>query len=142
MNRSLENCIPKWAVKRVCRKQCNCGYNYKQKDIIQIGIRKIRRDDRQKEALAIETTCPICKKGTVTTFAQHDKDFRQLLCSLLDEMQKIDRMEKSQELEKEFFGKLSSRISDNEVEDFKKDLSKTKSYDDFLKLLGIKIDDN
>ena len=51
MNRSLESCIPKWAVKRICRKQCNCGYNYKQKDIVQIGIRKIKRDDKEQEAL-------------------------------------------------------------------------------------------
>jgi len=99
------------------------------------------RDGHQFEALAVEILCPLCKKSVITTFSQEKKDFRQLLCMLLEEMQNIDRIEKAQELEYQNLDDLPE-ISDEEMTEFKLEMESIKNYDDFLKKLGIFPNDN
>ena len=136
MSKSLDYYTPRWAINRIVNKMCSCGRRFTRSDIVQIGIRKIHREGQEFQALAIEVACPYCKRGAVTTFSRHKKTFRQLLCMLLEEMQKIDKLEKSKELE---HGELKniSKISDEEIEDFKKQLREMNCYSDFLKKLGI-----
>ena len=136
MDKSLDYYTPRWAVARIINKLCSCGRAYTRSDIVQIGIRKVSRNGRNFEALAIEVTCPNCEKGAVTTFSQHKDSFRQLLCMLLEEMQKIDRLEKAKEIEHGEY-QSSSKISDEEIKIFKDELKKMGSYNDFLKKLGI-----
>ena len=136
MHKSLDYYTPRWAISRVVNKTCNCGRKFTRSDIVQIGIRNINRNGQQSQALAVEVMCPECKRGAVTTFSRHKKTFRQLLCMLLEEMQNIDRVEKSRELEYQGLPNFS-KISDKEIKDFKKQLKEMDSYNEFLKKLGI-----
>ena len=141
MQKSLEDCVPRWAIGRIIKKVCNCGRKYERDDIVQIGIRKVKTDkDKHLEALAIEVFCPNCNKGSITTFSQNKQNFRQLLCSLLEEMQKLDRLEMAVKNE-QVGSDVLTKISDKEVQDFKKELNTIEVYNDFLKKLGIDSDE-
>ena len=137
MLRSLEHCVPRWALARITKRSCECGHKYARADIIQMGIRKAKKDNLTAECLAIEVMCPDCKKGTVTTFSQK-KSFRQLLCLLLEELQKLDHIELARRYETN--NSSRSKISEKEVADFKKILNKMKSHSEFLHELQIDYD--
>ena len=138
MLRSLENCVPRWALVRICKRTCECGHKYEKADVVQIGIRKVKRGDGCSECLSVEVLCPVCNKGSVTTFA-HKKSFRQLLCLLLQELQKRDHMEASRKIEKNTKG---SKITDKEFADFKIQLGKMKSHSELLSELGIELNED
>ena len=146
MHKSLENCAPRWAVSRISKRKCGCGHQYSRSDIVQIGIRKVSvynvetKKDYPRESLAIEVLCPECSKGAVTTFSHQSNSFRDLLCTLLEEMQKIDHLEQAQMLEGGCM--LQSKISDKEVSEFKDKMAKISNYADFLKELGIETDED
>ena len=142
MSESLEHYAPKWAVKQICKKKCNtCSHQFVRSDIIQIGIRKIKKENEFMGALAIEAICPVCEKISVITFSQY-QDFRELLCILLEEMQKIDKIKKSQQFTKEHTELIpKSKISEKEIKEFKKKLNQIDNYQDFLKELGIEEND-
>ena len=131
MSRLLQDCVPNWVVKRICHRRCECGYEFKKTDIVQIGVRKDKRASH--EVLAIETSCPVCQRGTITSFAQKSS-FRELLCTLLEEMQRMDHIEKARKNEKP---SSKSKISKEEVLDFKRKIEKMKSYDELLKELNL-----
>lgn len=137
MNKTLEFYAPKWAVGRISKRICTCGHKFCRADIIQLGIRKVKREEKETEALAIELLCPSCNKGSVTTFS-HINDFRQLLCVLLEEMQKSDRVDYALRQEKP---QSNKGITDKEFIEFKNKLKKMKTYNDFLDELGIEMDE-
>jgi len=131
--RSLDHYAPKWAVGRIINKACRCGNRFQRRDIMQIGIRKVDRGNTSVEALAIEVLCPVCEKISVSTFSKNT-DLRQLLCMLLEEIQKTERLEK---LIKKERANTAPKITDREVADFKRKLKKIKKHSDFLKELGM-----
>src|SRR3990167_3468071 len=101
MRKSIEHYAPRWAVHRIIKRACTtCGTRFSRSDISQIGIKKIKDTTEKngfKEVLAIETMCSNCGKYFTTTFGYH-KDLRQLLCTLLEEIQKTDHIEHSREI--------------------------------------------
>lgn len=142
MSKSLDQYIPKWIVDRIVSRSCSCGNKYKRSDITQIGIRKVNKNNRKTEALAVELLCSVCGKTAISTFAHEKKDFRQLLCSLLEEIQKQDRIEKSIEIQKSNPIINPSKISDQEINEFKKEIEQMADYNEFLKKLGLETDDD
>jgi hypothetical protein len=116
-----------------------CGHKFCRHDIVQLGIRKVKREEKTVEALAIELLCPVCQKGSVTTFS-HINDFRQLLCILLEEMQKNDRTEYAINSDKQ--NNAQPGISEKEFTDFKNKLKEMKTYKEFLTELGIEIEED
>lgn len=137
MHKTLENCAPKWAVGRICKRICACGHKFCKSDIVQLGIRKVQKDSKSAEVLAIEVKCPVCNKNSITTFSQID-NFRQLLCLLLEEIQKSDHIERARVQENPKSKRCG--ISDKEFSSFKNKLKKMTNYDEFLKELGEDID--
>ena len=138
MCNSLGYYVPRWAAKRILKRKCNCGHQFSKENIVQVGIRKTNQHDRISNVLSIETMCPKCEKRSLTTFAQ-EMDLRQLICSMLEEMQKLNRINFAKENEREFMNK--SKISDKEVKDFKDKLKKFKSYDELLNEFGINLEE-
>jgi len=136
MHQSLQKSTPKWIVKLVNKQNCCCGHKFARNDIVQIGIKKVEKSKKNKEVLAVEIKCPNCEKTFTITF-NRNLSFRQLLCELLLEMQKIDRTEMATQL---FNGVSKSlpQITDEEMLDFKKNLNQIKTHTDFLKKLDDK----
>jgi uncharacterized protein (DUF3084 family) len=141
MKKPLECYVPRWTIERLSKRSCNCGYKFGKSDIVQIGIRKAKdkKEDVESNVLAVEVYCPICNKGTLITFSNQYKDLRQLLCALMKEIQKNDKLEKSIEISRKEHNS-SSGISEKEILDFKKRIKNIEYYDDILKELGIEGD--
>lgn len=137
MHKSIDYYLPKWICDRVSQRICSCGNHFSKKDVVQLGVRK-GKTKNSPESVAAELYCSKCERGIVITFP-YDCDFRQMVCSLLKEIQKKDDLEKSVEQERTNFG---SKISDEEVKDFKKKLNSINNYDDLLKELGIDMDES
>jgi hypothetical protein len=138
MKKPLECYVPKWTLERLSKRNCSCGYKFGRGDIVQIGIRKAskEKEDVEYNVLAVEVYCPICNKGTLVTFSNQYQDLRQLLCALMKEIQKNDKLEKSIEISKKEHNS-SPGISEKEILDFKKRIKNIQFYDDMLKELGI-----
>lgn len=144
MELKLEHYLPRWVLTKIETRSCtSCKYKFKKVDIVQVGVRKIKVDDKNSHAaLAVETWCPHCQKGSVTTFAQEKyRSFRNLLCSLLKEIQKIDKINDARS-KAEIENKSRSKITDEEVLKFKKTLDNCETHMEFLKELGIELDEN
>lgn len=143
MRKPLDYFVPKWAVDRLSKRTCNCGYRFGRSDILQIGIRKAKeaKEEIDTNVLAVEVHCPVCNKGTLVTFANQYQNLRQLLCALLKEMQKLDKLERSIEISNKEKNNTSG-ISEKEVLDFKKRIKNMEYYSDILKELGIEETDD
>jgi len=139
MPKPLEDCVPRWAVARVCKKKCSCGHKYGKRDIVGIGVRKIHRDGKwARQAMAVESWCPECQKGAVTTFAM-DRDelgLRELLCAMLEEVQKGDELDIARRIEQSD-SPDAGPIGDQEFDNFMKYLDEMSDYRDFMRDLGI-----
>lgn len=134
MRKSIDYYLPKWICDKISQRVCSCGSTFGKKDLTQLGIRK----NKSREVLAVELCCSVCGRGIIITYPT-DYDFRKLLCVLLKEIQKKDELKKSMLQEKYNFG---SKISDNEVNEFKIKLKKMDNYNELLKELGIETDED
>lgn len=133
MQKPLEYFVPKWAMAKVCGRTCSCGHEFVKEDIIGIGVRKLHRKNKWiREALAIESWCPTCNKGGVTTFAIDDLQygFRELLCALLQEVQKNDELEQIKKVGST--GVNNKKISRKEMRKFMDYLRDVKTHEDFI----------
>ncbi len=124
--------VSPWMASELNGRQCGrCGTFYRKENVIQIGLRYSEPDTTY---ITLEHQCDGCQYRETTSLANHANGSLEEMCfMLLDEIQKKRSIEKSQSMTKQFGSKQNKQMTNNEVNEFLKNLNNFESHDDFMK---------
>ena len=130
--------LPNWAHESLRTRCCSqCQNNYTKEDIVAIGIRQTKD---KASAMFVEHKCSLCDFRASTTLGKQKEDTLEGLCYvILEYIKRKKQTEKSRSLRKIT---QTTPISDSEVDEFLDFIKSSKSYEDFLKEIGVETPDN
>lgn len=126
--------LPGWMTETLDGKSCSrCKKPLEKQNVIGVGIKYIENSPEGKCTTFLEFKCLGCGFEARFSFENIIQNSIERLCyMLLDQIQKRKKMEKSVSLKP----KSGGPITDDEVQNFLKELEKTQTHEDFLKLIS------
>lgn len=130
---------PNWILKIIEQKKCaSCGADVKKTGICAIGIRTVK-ENKNKNALYVEHMCSNCSSRTISSFQEKVDTVEQLCYLLIEEIHNRKKLEKAKRTKKP---NKTGVISEEEYEEVMKFLKNNDDHSEFLKYIGMNINDN